>query len=249
MLVKGGPVIATAVAMVLAAGCGKESPSTSSPPQQAAPTPTTQTFSNPSSITIPAGAPGTTRGPANPYPSTINVSGMGGSLTKVVVTIAGISHPFPDDLAMLLVGPGGQNVVFMFNVGCGFGVIGVTLTFDQAAPQALPDEDQIVTGTYRPTSVGVVAADLFVAPAPGPPYSLSLDVFNGTNPNGTWRLFVFDDATGDVGNIAGGWSLTVTTGSSATNASVAAGSPARGPLGTLTAGGGCRAGERDAGGK
>jgi hypothetical protein len=32
-------------------------------------------------------------------------------------------------------------------------------------------------------------------------------VFDGTDPNGTWSLFVFDDGAGDAGRIAGGWSL------------------------------------------
>jgi hypothetical protein len=32
-------------------------------------------------------------------------------------------------------------------------------------------------------------------------------VFDGTNPNGSWNLFVVDDAGGDTGNITGGWCL------------------------------------------
>lgn len=36
-------------------------------------------------------------------------------------------------------------------------------------------------------------------------------MFNGTDPNGTWQLFVFDDAGGDRGDIAEGWDLTITT--------------------------------------
>jgi subtilisin-like proprotein convertase family protein len=34
---------------------------------------------------------------------------------------------------------------------------------------------------------------------------------NGASANGSWNLFVFDDAGGDSGSIAGGWSLAVTT--------------------------------------
>ena len=42
---------------------------------------------------------------------------------------------------------------------------------------------------------------------------------NGTNPNGTWKLFAVDDDTGirqagqppvDVGELSGGWSLEIT---------------------------------------
>jgi hypothetical protein len=32
----------------------------------------------------------------------------------------------------------------------------------------------------------------------------------GGNPNGTWSLYVVDDAAGDIGNFNGGWSLTFT---------------------------------------
>src|SRR5262249_55070841 len=34
---------------------------------------------------------------------------------------------------------------------------------------------------------------------------------NGTNPNGTWSLYVFDDAGGDMGSFAGGWEIDIIT--------------------------------------
>ena len=36
--------------------------------------------------------------------------------------------------------------------------------------------------------------------------------FVGTDPNGTWSLYVLDDFTGLSGTIAGGWSLSLTLG-------------------------------------
>ena len=73
----------------------------------------TITFSNATAITIPAGAPGTTSGPASPYPSEIVVSGFTGDLTDLTLTVSGLTHTFPDDLDLLLVGPNGAALVFM----------------------------------------------------------------------------------------------------------------------------------------
>jgi hypothetical protein len=248
MPTKSLPALVAFIAVALAVACGgtesPTGPSQSQQPQTPQP-PSTQTFSNASPITIPSGAPGTTRGPANPYPSTINVTGMAGNITKAVVSISGFAHAFPDDVGLLLVGPLGQDVLLMFNTGCGFGIANVTLTFDQSAAEPLPDETLIAAGTYRPTRFGVVAVDLFDAPAPAPPYSLTLEVFNGTNPNGAWRLFVYDDGTGDVGMIAGGWSMTITSGSSTTG-SASSGTALEAPLGgTVTAVSRCGAAVHD----
>lgn len=167
------------------------------------------TFSNPGSINIPAGAPASTSGPAGPYPSTIAVSGLTGPVSKVTVTLSGMNHTFPDDIDILLVGPAGQKMILMSDAGGSLDLINVNLTFDDDAASPLPDSTQIVSGTFRPTNFGT--GDTFVAPAPGPPYGSALSVFNGTDPNGTWSLFVTDDAGADVGSIAGGWSLTITT--------------------------------------
>jgi hypothetical protein len=56
-------------------------------------------------------------------------------------------------------------------------------------------------------------ADVFPPPAPAsPPASLvQLKSFNGLDPNGTWSLYVVDDASDEVGTIAGGWELAVST--------------------------------------
>src|SRR4030095_9729268 len=47
------------------------------------------------------------------------------------------------------------------------------------------------------------------------PYAFTLSAFNGTNPAGTWSLFVFDDQNRNEGTIANGWVLSITTVQSA----------------------------------
>jgi subtilisin-like proprotein convertase family protein len=163
--------------------------------------------SNTNTITIPATGTGSISGsPANPYPSSINVAGVTGTVTKVTATINNFSHTFPADVDILLVGPGGQTVVLLSDAGGGTDAVNTTLTFDDAAPAV---GATIVSGTFRPTNI--TAGDVFPAPAPAGPHGAVLSAFNGVNPNGTWSLYVIDDASGDVGTISGGWSLTFTT--------------------------------------
>lgn len=164
-------------------------------------------FSNPAPITIPDS------GTADPYPSTINVSDLAGTITDVNVTLNGLSHTFIDDIGVLLVGPTGENVVLMQWTGSGNSPSS-TLTFDDAAAASLPFIGPLPTGTYKPTCFNPLCAlRVFSPPAPAqpPPYGSALSVVNDTDANGTWSLYVQDFLAGDVGSISGGWSLDITT--------------------------------------
>jgi serine/threonine protein kinase len=150
-------------------------------------------------------------GQADPYPSSIEVSGLSGTIADVKVTLSGFGHEFPDDVDVLLVGPSGQSVVLMADMG-GFDTVGnVTLTFDDAASAPAPNATLIVSGTYRPTREKPCCRFDGNAPAPPAPHGAAFSVFDGTDPNGTWSLFVFDDGEGDVGAFSGGWSLEIST--------------------------------------
>ena len=148
-------------------------------------------------------------GPVGLYPSTLSVSGLTGQISKVTVTLSNLSHTYPDDLDILLVGPTTNSVMLMSDAGGGNALTDVTLTFDDTAADALPDRFAILPGTYRPTDYD--STDLMPPPAPAGPYPSTLDVFNGTDPNGTWSLFVYDDTFSDQGRLAGGWSIEITT--------------------------------------
>ncbi|MEY2410952.1 MAG: hypothetical protein QOF48_3622, partial [Verrucomicrobiota bacterium] len=150
-------------------------------------------------------------GAASIYPSALNVSGLTAQVFKVTVTLLGITHTWPDDLDVVLVGPGGQTVMLMSDCGLDNPISDVTLTFDDDAATMLPDGDPgIVTGTYKPSNYG--SLDILEAPAPPRPYGTQLLTFRGTNPNGTWRLYAFDDSPGgNFGIIADGWNLSIVT--------------------------------------
>ena len=167
-----------------------------------------RSFTNSNVIIIP------NSGQANTYPSTLAVSGIAGSVSKVTVTIRQLTHTFPEDIDMLLVGPAGQKVMLMSDAGAGNGITGVTLTLDDVGG-AIPFASPIGSGTYRPTDYG--SGDTFPAPAPAGPYGTNLSAFNGSNPNGTWSLYIVDDIEGDAGRIDGGWELHIQTASPVVN--------------------------------
>jgi subtilisin-like proprotein convertase family protein len=163
--------------------------------------PTTPTVTQTMGIVVPA------TGPATPYPSTVTVADLPGTIQKVTVTLTGLTHTHTNDLDVLLVGPSGASTVLVSDAGGADGVTNVTLTFDDASPTSLGTWT-IVSGTFKPTNYG--AGDVMPLPAPAGPHGATLAAFAGTNPNGVWSLYVVDDAAGDAGTIDG-WSLTITS--------------------------------------
>lgn len=198
------------IAVILVALAVNRSDSTVVLAQDEAPSATTQTFNNTSAITINA------VGNASLYPSNIVVSGVS-SFTRMEVRLNGLSHTYLDDLDILLVGPQGQRAILMSDAGAtNPGATNLNLTFAQTATTPIPDSTIPATGTFRPAnyveSSNSSLIDTFSAPGPGALTDAPADlfVFNGTDPNGIWNLYVVDDASGDAGSISGGWTLTFT---------------------------------------
>jgi hypothetical protein len=143
-----------------------------------------------------------------PYPLDLVVSGMGSSLSAVSLSFT-LTHTWPDDLHFLLQGPGGETVYVMGNAGSSFDLSNCTLTFSDSGLTLAPDSTALICGsTYQPNSV-FGTLEPFAAGTPAGPYGTSFSVFNGTNPNGTWRLYIGDDAAGDSGSLAS-FSLDIT---------------------------------------
>jgi hypothetical protein len=160
------------------------------------------TFSNPTPITM------HTQAPSSPYPSSIQVSGLQGDVTKVNVTLSGWTYALSGGVDVLLVGPGSQSTILLSGV-CSPNVSGVTIRFDDAAPP-LPGAG-CTSGTFRPTNP-TPGNEIFEAPAPSGLYPTRLSAFNTVAPNGTWSLYVRSDnnMTPAGGSFAGGWSLELT---------------------------------------
>jgi hypothetical protein len=140
---------------------------------------------------------------------------MPNGIRKVKVTVYDFSHSYPEDVGLLVVGPRGHSAVMMSHAGCGRPIADVTLVFDDTAGERLPDATLIFSGTFRPTDHE--PGGQFDAPAPNGPHGVRLEVFAGTDPNGTWALYVLDRNGNDIGRIGGGWSMEITSGGSATD--------------------------------
>jgi subtilisin-like proprotein convertase family protein len=169
----------------------------------------TRTFSNAATINLPAF--NVSPAQALLYPSPIAVRGLLGRIRDVNVRLTDIQHRYPRDLEVLLVGPGGRTAVVMANAGQGLAINEVTLTLDDEAPEGLPDHAKLQSGAFQPTNA-TGSAIAFEPPAPAAGPRAALSVFDGGNPNGTWRLFVQDeDGPLNAGKIVGGWEIEITT--------------------------------------
>jgi hypothetical protein len=159
-----------------------------------------RTFTSAAPITVPPDS-----AVSVPYPSTIQVGGFHqGRILKARVSLLGFSHDIPDDLEIMVVSPGNVGVILMSDAGGFFPVSALTLTFDQDAPQRVPDN--IGSGTFQPTNLRN-AIDSFPPPAPGGVTGHSLNVFNNRNPNGFWRLFIVDSRPELGAGLLAGWAL------------------------------------------
>ena len=155
-----------------------------------------------------------TQGPAGAYPSRQVVTARGGASQTglIAVRLFGMTHPCPEDLAILLVHNNTDKFLLLSNAGgCrpfqGTDVAISPLGFAFPDTQA-PTPPYGATLFLAPSNYG--PAPVFAAPAPPGPYVLGLPPIT-TNINGTWDLYVFDTTADNRGVISGGWSLEYST--------------------------------------
>ncbi len=154
--------------------------------------------------------------------SSIQVSGFAGSLSSLSVSLNGLSHEIPDDLQIVLVGSNGNAVTLADFIVADGAVLNawfntpVTLTFSDTAPQRFftdtgafgLSDGNITGGVFRP--LGDNLRELPAAINGATVCMTFQEAFSGSNPNGTWTLYVRDVAAVDVGFITNGWSLSLT---------------------------------------
>jgi hypothetical protein len=191
------------VALIIALALVVVASAISPKPADAATKVVTKTFSNAQQITIPDS------GAAVPYPSERSVQGFNqGTVLDVNLSLKNFSHTFPDDVDVLLAKKGTTRTVMSDVGGGGPGVNNITLNLDDESPNGfLPDNGPLVGGKFKPTNEE--GLDFFPDPTPSPSAQSALSGFDGINPNGVWKVRVVDDAAGDSGAFAGGWSITI----------------------------------------
>lgn len=137
---------------------------------------------------------GLTTGRSQPYPAVIPVSGVRHPIASIRF-IQYIMHTYPDDIDMVLVSPRGLAVVLLSDAGGSTDLNG-TITIEHGAPPA-PNDGPLVDGaTYSPTDYD--PGDL----PPGLPAGLTFTTLAGligTDANGEWSLYLYDDGVNDVG--------------------------------------------------
>ncbi len=165
---------------------------------------------------------------ADVYPSTINVAGGPNQIGNLRVTLYDLSHQFPDNIDVLLVGPSGQEFVIMGDAGGAIPIpvnAPVTLSFRDYVPAVLPNAGPLATGQTEPTTWEAPVTN-FPAPAPVGPYvepgpsvggpvgDTFFGTFGFTNSNGAWSLYIRDDGGVPIANpevvtgcFNGGWGI------------------------------------------
>jgi hypothetical protein len=148
-------------------------------------------------------------GPAARYPATINVRGEPSSLGSVEVALYSLTHYHPDDLDVLLISPSGKKIMLMSQAGGYTSVTNTTLVFHPASQGhgQIPYQDPIPSGTTKDYSPANYGDPSQLPGAPAGPYNATVDQLTGDNPNGIWKLYIYDHAHNNGGVLDDSWGL------------------------------------------
>ena len=114
---------------------------------------------------------------ASPYPSTISVSGLTGTISNMSLTLSNVTYKFSDDIDVLLVGPGGQTLIPIAavgpNTGTGEGASNSTLTLSDAGTLPGATTAWGSSPSFKPVNYGNSTNgfnEIWPSPAPAAPY-------------------------------------------------------------------------------
>lgn len=143
---------------------------------------------------------------------TLDAYGLHGKVVGLSVTIDGLTHGFPNDLDMLLVGPDGQhNLEFMSDTGGSVLSSGWSFSFGDDGATHMTT---LAEGTFLPTDNGsqedASAWGLAIPVVNHPSSATFASAFGGIDGNGEWSLYSHDDTFQD-GGLIHHWKVTVET--------------------------------------
>lgn len=163
----------------------------------------------------PAGDANGTIGPANEYPSTIEVEGLAGTVTAVTAEVIDVGSGRAEDIDMALENPDGE-VTMLMSDACGHeagGLANDDIKFDDDAPIFL---SQIACASnqrliVKPTNYFNFGEgdDMSAEEGPQGPYVNTMAALTGGEPDGEWNLYVLDDHAEVVGFGIAGWRLSL----------------------------------------
>ncbi|TGE20403.1 hypothetical protein E5K00_20620 [Hymenobacter aquaticus] len=145
--------------------------------------------------------------------STITLSGAPATATisaaSTVRVTLNITHTYAGDVDVYLVGPGDAGTLELTTDNGSGGDNYTNTVLVTGATGAITAGTAPFTGTYAPEGTTATAPGL--ASGTGTPagtYTLPATALNGAAINGDWKLYVYDDASGDTGTLVN-WSLSI----------------------------------------
>lgn len=151
---------------------------------------------------------------ATPYGSTVDVSGLNGTVVDINLILRNFSHDRPEDVAVMLEHQG-RSAVVMRMAGTNSALRNANIVLDSDADDPLPNNSTIISNfPYEPqdfdpadTPFGGEAPDNGDGDNTPREY---LNFFDGVTANGDWTLWVRDDAA-PISGALGGWRLEIVT--------------------------------------
>ena len=137
------------------------------------------------------------------FTSTLDISGVNGTILDLNVKNLNAHHTYPINLKMMITSPGGISALLFNRPPCGQDHMLVSF-----------DDEATIPAIFFGVGDYCISHDSLNPP----PYAINgtfqpidpLSAFNGTSPNGTWTLTIFD-RDGDVQGSLEGWGLEITT--------------------------------------